>query len=103
MEGDVIISTMNKDIVRELANDIMFDVTDEEAEDICNDFVTLEKMLNFFDSINTDGVEEMIYPFDDPTSFLREDKVDNNISQKEALINAPKQKQGHIVVPKVVK
>lgn len=94
---------MNKDIVRELANDIMFDVTEEEAEDICKDFVILEKMLNFFDSIDTDGVEEMVYPFDDPTSFLREDEVTNNISQKEALINAPKQKQGHIVVPKVVK
>lgn len=94
---------MNKDIVRELANDIMFDVTEEEAEDICKDFVTLEKMLNFFDSIDTDGVEEMVYPFDDPTSFLREDEITNNISQKEALINAPKQKQGHIVVPKVVK
>ena len=94
---------MNKEKVRELANDIMFDVTDEEADDICKDFVTLEKMLNFFDSINTDGVEEMIYPFDDPTSYLRDDEVSDIISQKEALLNAPKQKQGHIVVPKVVK
>ena len=94
---------MNKEKVRELANDIMFDVTDEEAEDICNDFVTLEKMLDFFDSINTDGVEEMVYPFEDPTTYLRDDEVTDVISQKEVLSNAPKQKQGHIVVPKVVK
>lgn len=94
---------MNKEKIKELALDIMFDVTDEEAQDIENEFVTLDKMLEFFDSINTDGVEEMIYPFDDATAFIREDKESNTISQDDAMKNVAKSKQGHVVVPKVVK
>lgn len=94
---------MNKEKIKELALDIMFDVTDEEAQDIENEFVTLDKMLEFFDSINTDDVEEMIYPFDDATAFIREDKESNTISQDDAMKNVAKSKQGHVVVPKVVK
>lgn len=94
---------MNKEQIKELALDLKFSVTDEEAADIENDFVLLEGMLAFFDEINTDGVEEMVYPFEAATSYIREDEVSNVISQKEALSNVPKVKQGHIVVPKVVR
>lgn len=94
---------MNKEKIKELALDIMFDVSDEEASDIEKEFVTLDKMLEFFDSIDTDGVEEMIYPFDDATAFIREDIESNAISQDDAMKNVAKVKQGHVVVPKVVK
>ena len=94
---------MTKDKIKELALDIMFDVTDEEAKDIENEFVTLDKMLEFFDSIDTNGVEEMIYPFEEPTSFIRDDKTSNVISQADAMKNVANVKQGHVVVPKVVK
>ena len=95
--------SMNKETIKELSRDIMFDVSEEEVKDIENEFVTLDKMLEFFESINTDGVEEMIYPFEEPTIFLREDKTSNVISQDEAMSNVAKVKQGHVVVPKVVK
>ena len=94
---------MNKDKIKELALDIMFDVTDEEATDIENEFVTLDKMLEFFDSIDTSNVEEMVYPFDDETAFIREDEVSNTISQTDAMKNVANTRQGHVVVPKVVK
>lgn len=94
---------MNKEQIKELALDLKFAVTEEEAADIENDFVLLEGMLAFFDEIDTEGVEEMIYPFEEATDFIREDEVSNVISQKEALLNVPKVKQGHIVVPKVVR
>ena len=77
---------VNKEKIHELALDIMFDVSDEEAEDIEKDFVTLEKMLAFFDSIDTDGVEEMVYPFEEPTAFLREDKIDFAIDKSNYYI-----------------
>ena len=94
---------MDKAKVQELANDLMFSVNDDEIKDIINEFESLEKMISFFDSINTDKVEEMIYPLDVETTYLREDKEDNKISQEEALANVKKTKQGHILVPKVVK
>lgn len=95
--------SMNKEKIKELALDIMFEVTDEEAQDIENEFETLDKMLEFFDSIDTSNVEEMVYPFADPTTYLREDEASNTISQNEAMANVAKAKQGHVVVPKVVK
>lgn len=89
--------------VKELANRIMFDVNDEEAMNIIEDFKTFEKQLDILNEIDTEGVEEMIYPFDTPTSFLREDAVTHVIDKEDALRNAAKVKEGHISVPKVVK
>ena len=94
---------MDKAKVQELANDLMFKVNDDEINDIINEFDSLEKMISFFDSIDTDNVEEMIYPIDIETTYLREDEESNTISQEDALANVKKTKQGHILVPKVVK
>ena len=94
---------MEKEEIKILANKLMFDVSDKEAEDIANDFGMLEKMLSFFDEIDTSGVEEMIYPFEDETSFIREDEVTHVISQDDALANVNKKIEGHFVLPKVVK
>ena len=94
---------MNKEEVKVLANNLMFEVDDKEADDIVSDFELLEKMLNFFEEIDTDDVEEMIYPFEDETSYFREDEVTNVLSQKDALSNAAKVISGHVVVPRVLK
>ena len=94
---------MKKEEIKVLANKLMFDVSDEEALDIASDFDTLEKMLRFFDEIDTEGVEEMIYPFENETNYFREDEVTNVLSQKDALANAPKAISGHVVVPRVLK
>lgn len=94
---------MNKEKVQELALDLMFKVNDDEIDEIIKEFDSLDKMIGFFDSINTDSVEEMIYPIDAETVYLREDSESNKISQEDALANVKKTKQGHILVPKVVK
>ncbi len=94
---------MEKEEIKLLANKLMFDVSDKEALDIASDFDTLEKMLSFFDEIDTSDVEEMIYPFENETNYFREDEVTNVLSQKDTLANAPKQISGHVVVPRVLK
>ena len=43
---------MNKEEIKVLANNLMFEVSDKEASDIASDFDLLEKMLNFFDEIS---------------------------------------------------
>lgn len=94
---------MKKDDIRPLAKNLMMDLTDEEVEDIFLEFEKLEKMLSFFDEIDTSNVIEMVYPFEDETPFLREDIPSRALSQEEVLLNAPKELRGHIVVPKVLK
>lgn len=88
---------------RKLAADLKFDLNDDEIEALKKDFVAVEKQVELFDQIDTEGVEPMIYPFETPTVFLREDVEQDTLAQQDALRNAAEVKMGHVHVPKVVK
>ena len=81
----------------------MFDVSDDEVVELQAEFKELLSQIDVLNEIDTEGVEEMIYPFEAETKFLREDVVANVISQEDALSNAKSVKAGHVHVPKVVK
>lgn len=86
------------DRIAELAR-LEFNETDKV--EITND---MNKMLDFIDKlseINTDGVEPLIYMLDESIP-LRPDVVKQEISQKEALKNAPQKDSDFIKVPKVI-
>lgn len=93
----------SKEYFKSLANQIMFDLSDAEVEDLQEEFKDLTQQIALLDEINTDGVEPMVYPFEEATFYLREDEVSNVISTKDTLANAPKVLNDQIVVPKVVK
>lgn len=88
---------------RKLANDLRFDLSDEEIEDLKKDFVEVEKQVQLFETIDTSDVEPMVYPFETPTTYLREDIVDEVLSQEDAMKNVKDVRMGHVHVPKVVK
>lgn len=93
----------DREYFKKLANQLMFDLSDEEADELVGEFSTLEAQMKLLDAVDTEGVEEMVYPFETPTTFLREDKVSNVISQDDAMTNVKKKLEGHFVLPKVVK
>ncbi len=65
----------------------------------------LEKMLAFVDKlneINTGGVDPLIY-MSEEVNVLREDKVTEETSQKDALKNAPEKDSDYFKVPTVLK
>lgn len=86
-----------------LANDLKFDLSDEEIEELKKDFVAVEKQVSLFEKVDTQGVEPMVYPFETPTVFLREDVVSDVLTQEEALKNVKDARMGYVHVPKVVK
>lgn len=88
---------------KKLASDLKFDLSDSEIEALKKDFEAVEKQVALFEEVDTEGVEPMIWPFEEPTFFLREDTIDEVISQEDALKNASDARMGHIHVPKVVK
>lgn len=94
-----------KDITyfKKLANQLMFELSDEEAMRLVEEFSTLQQQLALLDRIDTDGIEEMVYPFENDTFYLRQDQVDHVITQEEAMANVTKKLEGHFVLPKVVK
>lgn len=88
---------------RKLANQLMFDLSDEEIVELDHEFDALLKQIDLLDTIDTENVETMVYPFEAPTTFLREDEVENVLEQSDVLKNVKKERAGHILVPKVVK
>ena len=70
-------------------------------DEIVND---MNRMLSFVEKLNeldTKGVEPLIYMTDE-SNVLREDVVKETITQKEALLNAPKKDSDYFKVAKVI-
>jgi aspartyl-tRNA(Asn)/glutamyl-tRNA(Gln) amidotransferase subunit C len=92
------IDTKTVDKIAALAK-LEFNLSEKEA--MVND---LNKIIAFMDKLNeldTENVSPMIYMTNE-TNALRSDVVQQDISQKEALLNAPKKDSDYIKVPKVI-
>ena len=87
---------------KDLANQLRFSLSDAEAQDIKNEFDVLIVQMDLLNKIDTEGIEPMVYPFDEETSFMREDVADQVLPVQEVLKNAPKTKNGFFVTQKVV-
>lgn len=89
--------------VHQLARQLMFSLSEQEAKDIVSEFDTLLSQLDLLDRIDTSDCEELVYPFETPTTFFREDVVDHVMDVKDVFLNAPKVENQYFVIPKVVK
>jgi len=93
--------TIDKKTVDEIAHLARLEFEDAAKEEIIKD---MNRMLAFVDKLNelnTDGVEPLIYMNDD-VDVMREDLAQNNVTQQEALKNAPKKDSDYFKVPKVI-
>lgn len=90
------------DYFKSLAKQLRFELTDEEALSIADEFTVLINQMNLLNAIDTQGVEPMVYPIEEATCFMREDVADQILSAQEALKNAPSSKNGFFVTKKVV-
>jgi len=87
--------------VDEVAHLARLEFDEKAKEEIAND---MNRMLSFVDKLNeldTKGVEPLIYMTDE-SNVLREDVVKETITQKEALLNAPKKDSDYFKVAKVI-
>ncbi|MDO5028691.1 MAG: Asp-tRNA(Asn)/Glu-tRNA(Gln) amidotransferase subunit GatC [Bacillota bacterium] len=94
--------TITREKMDDLAGLYQFELTDEEKDLLLKDFADLEEDLALFEAIDTEGVEPMVYPFEDETSYLREDDQIQVLALDQVLENAPERKDSYFVVPKVV-
>ena len=92
------------EILKNTANRLMFDMTDEEYEKLLNQFDVIIKQMELIGEIpGVDEAEPMVFPFDVTNSYLREDISSEPISRDDALKNCENVKDGQISLPKVVK
>ena len=94
---------MTKEKVLDLSKQLMFHLTDDEAENVAHEFDTLFQQLSYLEKLDTDGVEPMVYPFEEETTFMRDDQHVEELSQEDALSNTKRTHKGYVVLPRVVK
>ena len=94
-------SRISNETIDKIAHLARLEFEDEAKVEIAND---MNRMLDFVDKLNelpTDNVEQLIY-MSREVNVLRDDFVTQELTQKEALLNAPKKDSDYFKVPKVV-
>ena len=95
---------VNKEVLKATANKLMFDMSDEQYDNLVAEFDILIKQMNLIGEIEgVDEVEPMTFPFDVTNSYLREDEATAPLARDDALKNAKDVVDGQIRLPKVVK
>ncbi len=92
---------IDKNTINKISKLSYLEFNEKEEEEISND---LNRILEFVDKLNeldTKNVEPLVY-IGLETNILREDKVKQEISKKEALKNAPHKDSDYFKVPKVL-
>ena len=88
--------------VEEVAHLARLEFADDAAkQSIASDMNKMLDFVNQLNKIDTKGVEPLIYMTDEENT-LRVDEVKETISQKEALLNAPKKDSDYFKAPKVI-
>jgi len=93
---------IDKETVDKIAHLARLEFENEAKDAIVND---MNNMLGFIEKLNeldTANVEPLIY-MSDEVNVLREDDVKHEITQQEALKNAPEHDSDYFKVPKVMK
>ena len=73
----------------------------DDKENMRKDLENILEMCEKLSTVNTDGVEPLIYMTDSHT-ILRTDAISQEITHEEALKNAPKKDSDFFRVPKVI-
>lgn len=94
---------INKAVLKEAANRLLFDMTDEQYDVLEKEFAILTKQMDLIGKIEgVDDYAPMTFPFDVSTSYLREDVPEKPLTSEQALANAHDIVDGQIKLPKVV-
>lgn len=95
--------TISIERLKKLALSLKFDMDEDHYVQLQKDFETLLQQMDFINqNINTDGVENMDFPFEVINTYLRDDEVIEEYPREEILKNAKEVEANQIKVLKVV-
>lgn len=92
---------IDKKLISDLAKLAKLDFDDKSSLDMQDD---LKKIIGFVEKlseINTDNIEPLVY-LSEELNVMRDDMEVQNLSQENALKNAPKKDSDYILVPKIL-
>ena len=92
---------VNKELIEEVAKNARLELTEEEKELFVKDFQEILEAFKKLDECNTENTEPAFHPIE-LKDHLREDKVEESLSQKEALQNTKHKSAGFFLGPKTL-
>lgn len=92
---------VDRNLILKLENLARLELTEGEREKLQGSLTDILKMVDQLNELDTEGVEPLVYINED-VNVLREDIVKNQLSQKDALLNAPDHNATYFKVPKVI-
>lgn len=93
---------VNNKLIQNISKLAKLKFDDKSSEEMRAD---LEKMIDFvnkLNEINTEGINPLIY-LSDEINVLRDDVLREEISQKDALKNAPQKDSDYFKIPKIIR
>ncbi len=92
---------INDELISKLEHLAKLSLSEDEKKVMKKDLSNILKMIDKIQEVDTSQVEPLQYINSDVNVF-REDKAENEITNEEALRNAPSTDQPYITVPKVI-
>ena len=97
---------INVKTIKKLANNVAFELTDEEAAYLFNEFSAIEEYSKILTEAElhsgTEQLTPLIYPTEIFTDYMRDDEQHKELDKQEILGNTGKVEGGQVVVPRVV-
>lgn len=92
---------LDNELINHISHLARLNFEGEELVDIQKDMTKIVSFMEKLNEIDTEGIEPLVF-MSDEINVLREDVPKVTISQKEALLNAPKKDSDYFRIPKVL-
>lgn len=93
---------IDKELLLKLEHLAKLELSETERTEIAGDLNNILKMVEKLQEVNTDGVEPLTH-ITAVNNIFRKDEIKNQLTQGEALKNAPDHNGEFFKVPKVIK
>ncbi|HOB21943.1 MAG: Asp-tRNA(Asn)/Glu-tRNA(Gln) amidotransferase subunit GatC [Firmicutes bacterium] len=93
--------SINREVVEHVAKLAKLAISEEEAEQFTNEIAGILAYAEKLNALDTTGVDPLISPVP-MQAVLRDDIVEENLSQQEALAAAPEVQDGMFKVPRII-
>ena len=94
--------TIDRKLILKLENLAKLELSEKERTKLTSDLNNILSMVEKLKEVDTTGVEPLVY-INEEVNRLRKDEIDNQVSQEEALSNAPSKDGTYFKVPNVMK
>ncbi len=94
--------TIDRKLILKLENLAKLELSEEERTKLRGDLNNILSMVEKLEELDTTGVEPLVY-VNEEVNKVRNDAINNQVSQKETMSNAPDHDGTYFKVPKVLK